>query len=149
METISSPRLNVSLSATITDVNMHEKRMHPFSAWVNTTSALSAVFQKKIARLFGRIGSGVWVSASFQKMLASWVRTPPRGWQGRCSVYSYPSILAEDCVERVDIIVAVYPWATEEQLSSWRRCQLRCHRLRSVHGRSHDARCGLFCCDIS
>jgi len=60
--------------------------------WVNTTSALSASFQK-IACLLGQLGSGprlvghvgsgcclvgrigseVRVSASFQKMAASWV----------------------------------------------------------------------------
>jgi len=44
---------------------------------------MSASYQKKIARLVGRlglgprlasrIGSGVWVGASFQKMTAWWV----------------------------------------------------------------------------
>ena len=65
---------------------------------------VSASFQKNVRlvgrlgsgpRLVGRIGSGARVSASFQKKCpprgSIRVRTPPRGRQGRCSVYPRPS----------------------------------------------------------
>jgi len=68
-------------------------------------------------RLVGQIGSGVWISASFQGSLR--VRTPPRGRQGRCSPYPHPnrtnslvhSIIAPD--KDFDRMLAGRPYHTD------------------------------------
>jgi len=63
-------------------------RVTPGAAWVNTTSARPVgQFSKQIARLVGRIGLGVRVSASLKKKnarLMGLLRSGPRLVAYRC-----------------------------------------------------------------